>query len=241
MAVNDVRDEPGELIASGRDGDIFECGHGLALRKTRDGRSIEHEARIMRYVAEHGFRVPTVHDVRANGSEIVMERIDGPLMADAMLRRPWTMPRYASMLADLHDQLHRIPPPAWIPQWPDGGDQLIHLDLHPLNVLVSADGPVVIDWSNAARGEALSDVALTYVLLTCGTVPGPRALQIAVQPVRLSLGRRFARRYRGEDLNEHVAVAAELKTLDPHMSRDEITSMQRLAQRMRRTRRVGRS
>ena len=47
--------EPAALIASGRDGDIFEFAPGLVLRKTRDGRSIEHEARIMRYVAEHGY------------------------------------------------------------------------------------------------------------------------------------------------------------------------------------------
>jgi aminoglycoside phosphotransferase (APT) family kinase protein len=233
--------EPGALIASGRDGDIFELGDRLVVRKTRDGRSIEPEARIMRYATDHGYPVPAVHDVRANGSEIVMQRIDGPLMMDLMAKRPWTLPRYASLLADLHDQLHDIPAPEWLGQWSDGGDRLVHLDLHPLNVLMSAHGPVVIDWSNAARGQALSDVALTYVLLTCGAIPGPRALRIAAQPVRLSLGRRFARRYRGADLNEHVAVAADLKGLDPHMSRDEITDMYRLAQRMRRTPRRGRS
>jgi len=241
MVVRRVDDEPGKLIASGRDGDIFDFGDGLVLRKTRDGRSIEHEAAIMRYVADHGYRVPAVRDVRAHGSEIVMERIDGPLMADAMLKRPWMMPRLASLLADLHDQLHRIPAPPWVPQWPDGGDQLVHLDLHPLNVLMSGDGPVVIDWSNAARGEALSDVALTYVLLTCGAIPGPRALQIAAQPARLAIARRFSRRYRGDDLNEHIAVAADLKTFDPHMSRDEVAHMHRLAQRMRHTPRAQRS
>ena len=66
--------EQGELIASGRDGDIFEFGDGLVLRKTRDGRSIEHEARVMRFAAEHGYPVPEIHDVRANGSEIIMQR-----------------------------------------------------------------------------------------------------------------------------------------------------------------------
>ena len=103
--------EHGALIASGRDGDIFEFGDGLVLRKTRDGRSIEHEARVMRYAAEHGFPVPEVRDVRADGSEIIMERIDGPLMMGPMAKRPWTIPRYASLLADLHDQLHEIPAP----------------------------------------------------------------------------------------------------------------------------------
>ncbi len=106
--------EPGGLIASGRDGDIFEFGPGLVLRKARDGRSIEHEARIMQHAADHGFPVPKIHEVRADGSEIVMERIVGPLMMDAMLKQPWAMRRYASMLADLHDRLHEIPAPDWV-------------------------------------------------------------------------------------------------------------------------------
>ena len=222
------------MIASGRDGDIFEFGDGLVLRKARDGRSIEHEARVMRYAAEHGYPVPDVHDVRANGSEIIMERIDGPLMMGPMAKQPWTMPRYASLLADLHDQLHEIPAPDWFGESLDGGDRLVHLDLHPLNVLLSARGPVVIDWSNAARGDGLSDVALTYVLLTCPQVPGPRVLQIAAQPLRIGLARLFARRYQGNNLAERIAVAAELKTLDPHMTPDEVANMHRLARRMRR-------
>ena len=154
----------------------------------------------MRYAADHGYPVPEVHDVRANGSEIIIQRIDGPLMMEPMAKRPWTIPRYASMLADLHDQLHEIPAPDWLGQSSDGGDRLVHLDLHPLNVLLSAGGPVVIDWSNAAHGEALSDVALTYVLLTCPRMPGPRLLQIAAQPAREGLARLFARRYQGPGL-----------------------------------------
>jgi aminoglycoside phosphotransferase (APT) family kinase protein len=225
--------ERGALIASGRDGDIFEFGDGLVLRKTRDGRSIEHEARIMRYAADHGYPVPEVHDVRANGSEIIMGRIDGPLMMGPMAKRPWTIPRYASMLADLHDQLHEIPAPDWLGQSSDSGDRLVHLDLHPLNVLLSADGPVVIDWANAARGEGLTDVAFTYVLLTCPRMPGPRVLQIAAQPARVGLARLFVRRYQGGGLAEHIAVAAELKTLDRNMTPDEIANLRRLARRMR--------
>ena len=128
----------------------------------------------MSFVAEHGYRVPAVEDVRAGGTELVMERIDGPMMMDVMVRQPWTMARYASMLADLHDALHEIPAPGWLAQLPDGGDRLVHLDLHPMNVMLSPRGPVVIDWTNAARGDALTDSAFTYVLLTCPQMPAPR-------------------------------------------------------------------
>ena len=82
--------EPGRLLASGRDGDIFEFGPGLVLR-TREERPRRSRAKraSSRTSREHGYPVPEIHEVRAGGTEIVMERIDGPMMMDAMLRRPW--------------------------------------------------------------------------------------------------------------------------------------------------------
>ena len=155
---------PMKILASGRDGDIFEFAPGLVLRKTRDGRSIAHEARTMRYVAEHGYPVPRIEEVRADGTEIIMERIDGPIMMDAMVRPPWKLGDHLRLLADLHDQLHRIPAPDWLPAMPTTAAThpatLLHLDLHPLNVIMSPNGPVVIDWPNARRGDPMVDVAL---------------------------------------------------------------------------------
>jgi hypothetical protein len=46
--------EPGRLLASGRDGDIFEFGPGLVLRKAKSGRVIEGEARTIQYARDHG-------------------------------------------------------------------------------------------------------------------------------------------------------------------------------------------
>jgi aminoglycoside phosphotransferase (APT) family kinase protein len=223
-----------ELIARGRDGDIYAYAPGLVLRKTRDGRSIEREARIMAYVREHGYPVPDVHEVRANGSEIVMERIDGPIMMDAMLKRPWAMPASFRLLADLHDRLHEIPGPDWLPDVGDGGDRLLHLDLHPLNVMMSSRGPVVIDWTNAARGDPLTDVGFTYVLLTCPQMPAPRPVQLLVQPLRRTMARVFAKRYRGAAFDQRLIEAAELKQLDGNMQPDEIEAMRALAARVRR-------
>ena len=107
---------------------------------------IEGEARTIAYAREHGYPVPEIHEVRAGGTEIVMERIDGPMMMDVMLRKPWRMRRYARELADLHDRLHVIPAPDWLPDV-DGGDRLVHLDLHPMNVMLTPSGPIVIDWT----------------------------------------------------------------------------------------------
>ncbi len=224
--------EPGRLLASGRDGDIFEFGSGLVLRRAKSGRVIEREAHTMAYAHAHGFPCPTVHDVRAGGTEIVMERIDGPMMMDVMFRKPWLMAHYARMLADLHDRLHVIPAPDFLPEL-DGGDRLVHLDLHPMNVMISANGPIVIDWPNASRGYGLTDVAVTIVLLTCPDVPGTRALNVAAKPARAFLARTFAARYRGRALDERIAWAAPLKTLDTNLSDTEKTSCLRLGERAR--------
>jgi aminoglycoside phosphotransferase (APT) family kinase protein len=188
----------------------------------------------MGFVADLGYPVPAVEDVRAGGTELVMERIDGPMMMDVMVRQLWMMAHYASMLADLHDVLHEIPAPDWLAQVPDGGDRLVHLDLHPMNVMLSPRGPVVIDWTNAARGDALTDTALTYVLLTCPQMPAARVVQVLSQPARVFLARRFARRYRGPTFDAHLAVAAEMKALDPHMSPSEVAACHRLAGQARR-------
>jgi aminoglycoside phosphotransferase (APT) family kinase protein len=225
--------DPHRLLASGRDGDILEYGPGLVLRRARAGRSIEREAHVMEYAARHGYPVPQVHDVRAGGTEIVMERLDGPMMMNVMATRPWTMATNAKLLAELHDQLHLIAAPDWLPQLDDDGDRLVHLDLHPMNVMMTARGPVVIDWSNAARGDPLFDVAATYVLLTCPRAPMPAVARPLVQPVRNLIAHRFAQRYRGPELDARIADAADLKTLDMNMLPDEIENCRRLAARMR--------
>jgi aminoglycoside phosphotransferase (APT) family kinase protein len=220
-----------KLLSSGRDGDIFELSPDLVLRRTRDGRSIAHEARVMRYVEQHGFPVPHIEAVRAGGTEIVMERIDGPTMLDAMAR-PWKLGEHLSLLADLHDRLHAIEGPDWLPDIPgQGGDRLLHLDLHPLNVLMSAaKGPVVIDWPNARRGDPMADVALTFATMTCARIPLPRLVAAALTRIRVPAVRRaFARRYVGPHFYRRVEEMAILKCFDPNMEPDEVTALERLA------------
>jgi aminoglycoside phosphotransferase (APT) family kinase protein len=226
--------DPGALIASGRDGDIFEFGPGLVLRRTRDGRSLEHEARTLEYVASHGYPVPRVEGVRNNGTELVMERLDGPMMMDAIMKHPRSLLANTRVLADLHDQLHAIPAPEWLPAIDADGDRVLHLDLHPMNVMMTARGPVVIDWPNARRGDPFTDIGFTYVLLTCPDMPAPWIVRKLVQPARVAMARSFAKRYRGDALAAAIAHAARLKLADRNMSPAERASIRRLEQRMNR-------
>ena len=91
----------------------------------------------MAYVAQFGYPAPRVEEISADGSELVMERVDGSTMLEVLSRRPWLVRRNAFVLAALHERLHAIPGPEWLDPFVDGGGRVIHLDLHPLNTSIS--------------------------------------------------------------------------------------------------------
>jgi tRNA A-37 threonylcarbamoyl transferase component Bud32 len=158
---------PGSLLARGEDADVFEIDETRVLRRYRRRPVPEREVAIMRYVRERGYSAPKVMEV--SGPDLVLERVDGPTMLADLRRSPWRFRSHALTLARLHRELHAIPPPDFF----DGeGDAILHLDLHPANVMLAPSGPVVIDWANAARGDPPLDVALTAVVLA-GAPVGP--------------------------------------------------------------------
>ena len=48
-------------------------------------------------------------------------------------------------------------------------DRLCHGDFHPDNIIMSPRGPVIIDWSDATKGNPAADVARTRLLISIGT------------------------------------------------------------------------
>lgn len=55
-----------------------------------------------------GYEVPAVFEVSPDGTELVMERINGRSMLADLSRRPWTLNQHGEVLADLHRKLHEI-------------------------------------------------------------------------------------------------------------------------------------
>jgi tRNA A-37 threonylcarbamoyl transferase component Bud32 len=159
---------PGPLIARGEDADVFAIDEERVLRRYRRRAVPDGEVAIMRYVRERGYPAPRVIDV--SGPDLTLERIDGPTMLEDLARRPWRFRTHARTLAQLHRDLHAIAPPDFLR---GEGDAVLHLDLHPANVMLARRGPVVIDWANAARGDAPLDVALTAVVLAGAPVEPP--------------------------------------------------------------------
>jgi aminoglycoside phosphotransferase (APT) family kinase protein len=192
---------------------------------------MEKEARIMAYVAQHGFPAPRVEAISADGSELIMGRIDGPTMLEVLSRRPWLLRRHAVVLATLHERLHAIPGPEWLAAFVGGGDRVIHLDLHPLNVILSAKGPVLIDWANAARGAGPADVALTWLLIAAAEIPGGGVPAAIGRMVRGMFVRSFLGHFDLALIRTALPAVGAWKCKDRNMRPAEVAAMQRLIAR----------
>jgi aminoglycoside phosphotransferase (APT) family kinase protein len=164
---------------------------------------IEHEYNITKFAYDNGVPSPAPDGlIEYNGQYgFVMEKISGKNMGQAFFSKPWTTDYYARVMADLHIKVNsvKVPGPVnsvrnevtwWIngarivPQnikdaalrvmdrLPDG-DSLCHMDLHPMNILISTRGPLLIDWSGGAKGDPMADVARTWLLNSFISAPWP--------------------------------------------------------------------
>jgi aminoglycoside phosphotransferase (APT) family kinase protein len=205
------------LIAEGRASEILDLGGGRVLRRFKAGGSPEREALVMGHARARGYPVPEVFEVDADS--LVIERIEGPTMLEAVFERSSALAEQARLLAELHDDLHRI-------EAPDGllalgeGDRLVHLDLHPENVILSPAGPVVIDWANARRGHGLLDVAYTWII--CATSSGVG--QLGLDFVEL-----FLAHFDRDEALRHLPLAVEHRLADPNVLDEERVRIRALA------------
>jgi aminoglycoside phosphotransferase (APT) family kinase protein len=164
------------------------------LRNPQAQRQAQREAAAIKAASDRGVRVPAVHGLTTvmDRPGVVMERIEGPDLLTLMGRRPWMVFSVGRICAEVHAQLHAESAPSVVPPLrailkqriessgrvpedlaefaldvleglPDG-DSLCHGDFHPGNIMMSQGTPVVIDWTNATRGDPAADVARTLVL-----------------------------------------------------------------------------
>ncbi len=159
------------------------------------------QAAAMEAARSRGVRVPAVHSLTTVQGRpgMIMERIDGPDLLTLVGKRPWTVFWAARVMGEVHAQLHAANAPSRIPvlraalkqriessdrvpehlskfaleildRLPDG-ESLCHGDFHLSNIMMSQGTPVVIDWTNAARGDPTADVARTLLLSRIGEPP----------------------------------------------------------------------
>ena len=212
------------VIAVGRTADVLDLGNGRVLRRYRDpGQDSTAEAELMRHLSDAGFPVPTVHS--AEGPDLVLARVPGPTLAEAALSGAVSPAEVGGMLADLHDRLDEVPPPPMVTRHPsaDGGrrSRIVHLDLHPENVLLAPEGPVVIDWTNASVGSGGLDRAMTGLILAEVVLAGEAWVAEAAR----SALERFLQ-VAGRPVPSHLEAALARRQGDPALSATEVRRLQ---------------
>ncbi|MGD6743531.1 phosphotransferase [Streptomyces sp. BH106] len=199
-----------ELIGRGRTADVYALDDQWVLRRYRDGLDARGEGDVMAYVRAHGFPVPQVRaDAGPAPGELVLERLTGPTQLDAMMRGELEAGDAGRELAELLRQLHAVPTRP--------GGRVLHLDLHPDNVIRAPHGPMVIDWANAEEGAPALDWAMSALILA----------EVAVDPGRVEA--RVAREVLGALLaaphprlaEPFLAEARVRRTGNPTLDADE--------------------
>ncbi|MCT9010132.1 phosphotransferase [Streptomyces sp. NPDC054766] len=157
----------GRLLGSGRSADVYEIDEAWVLRRDRAGwGDATAEAAVMQHVRSHGYPVPGVR--AATRGDLVMERLSGPTMLEAFGQGLLSAQEAGLTLARLLRKLHAVPARLSA----DPAVRVLHLDLHPDNVMLTPDGPKVIDWSNTEEGPPGLDWAMSAVILAQVAVGG---------------------------------------------------------------------
>ena len=147
---------------------------------------------------------------------IVLQHFDGPTLLQLTRTGAVTRGQAGAILAALCRAVHKTPPPpgvlslrGWADAWLRSaggqlpapiapgilalverlqpGDELCHGDLHPGNVIMTAEGPRLVDWSGTVRAPAAYDLGISHVVLTdlapevVDDPERPRAVNAAVQ------------------------------------------------------------
>jgi uncharacterized protein (TIGR02172 family) len=187
---------------------------------------VEQEAAIGRAIYQAGLPVPATGQViKSDGHYgIVFERVNGPSMLAEMSAEPWKLIQYARVLAELHVAMHDVTVPGLPSQrerlrrriqgsaaMPSGqkaaalsaldrlpdDNKLTHGDFHPDNIVITPDGPVMIDWATAAQGNPVADVARTSLLLGLGDLPlgTPTGIRLLIRFGRAFFNKLYLRQY----------------------------------------------
>jgi aminoglycoside phosphotransferase (APT) family kinase protein len=201
----------------------------------------EIEARAMRAVMAAGLAAPRLLETTEIDGRfgLVYERIYGRSMTQTMPVRPWRIGAMGRQFARLQAAMHessgeglrdvkeylagmmdiagdRLPAElraAALDRMrglPDGA-ALLHGDMQPGNVVLTAAGPEVIDWITAARGDPAADIARTIYLLREAVIPGPRPApptRAVIEVSRRWFTRSYLAAYRRMRPLDPVAVAA---------------------------------
>jgi len=176
--------------------------------------SVLKEEKISRIVYEAGLPVPVVYGIINIGNR------HGVLLLDEIISKPHKLIYFTDLLAELHAKIHSVKTNqlqkiheklrSQILKAPlisekerkiaietlnklPKDNAICHGDFHPGNIIMSKQGPVVIDWVDASQGDYHADITRTILLIQVAEHP---ELRKAVDDYAESkLGEYYIKRY----------------------------------------------
>lgn len=189
-------------IAGGWDTQIWRVSaadstYALRVFRAEQLTTCQREAAVMRALSEAGLPVPRVHaeGVNAGRPALLISWCPGRTLLLEVQARPWRVWSLGVAFGRMHAQIHSMAVPAAllgvVPAW-DPGDEdratpaLLHMDYHPLNVMVDGGRVTgVLDWANVRVGDRRADLARTVTLLRLPPLPPgtPAVVQLVMRPL----------------------------------------------------------
>jgi aminoglycoside phosphotransferase (APT) family kinase protein len=91
--------------------------------------------------------------------------------------------------------------------------------------MLTAAGPLVIDWTNAAKGPPGADLAIMWLLTAAAEAPGSAWERAAVASFRRVFLRMFLARVDRDAAVAALPAVLARRRLDPNMSATELAAM----------------
>jgi aminoglycoside phosphotransferase (APT) family kinase protein len=197
---------PGEVVARGTRSTIHAYGRGSVVKVPEPATPetwIHFEAEYAEAARISGAPVPRLIGIErvANRAASVWERVYGTSLWQHIVDAPGRSAEFGALLADVHEALFQLVPPATLPSQRDrlttkirlaaatidpshaaalellpaahGPARLCHGDLHPSNIILSAQGPMIVGWFDASRGDPVADVARSWLILLAEGADAP--------------------------------------------------------------------
>lgn len=193
----------GEIVGLGRTATVYRWGKHEVLKVFYDPQHAINEAKNAEVIQSLGLPTPYYSgSIEYEGKQcLVYERIEGISMLQKIEQTAESISHNARLMARLQFMIHSVKV-KYEPNLKDfmrkqisqlneiterekqivnknlssltEGQEVCHYDFHPDNIMISAKGPVVIDWMNVLIGNRKADAARSSMMMESNELP-PRA------------------------------------------------------------------
>ncbi|OAB47174.1 phosphotransferase [Paenibacillus antarcticus] len=190
----------GELIGIGNTAKVYRWGKTEVIKLFYDQSSAVNEGNNAELINNLKLRTPKYSGLVEHEGKmgIVYERIDGPTMLWHIEPSERSLSYNAKIMANLQCEIHNVENKIlpnlkseitnkvnnsheisndekqiiidMLKSLPDG-NSLCHYDFHPDNIIISPNGPIIIDWLNLLVGSHEADITRTSMMIQSHSLP----------------------------------------------------------------------